>query len=146
MEFCRGRTGSVYGILDEPSSEGDRRRRAPQYKGARRTEGQSLGRPPREHHLPWDKNSLSCRLPPRLAPSGFSRGLVTGRAVVAFFRHARGTNATARIGTVCGCSVVGNPPNASGGSGAKRRSGSNTPRPNVSVVVAAGVNRWRRWV
>jgi hypothetical protein len=85
---------------------------------------------------PWDKNSLAFPVGARLAPTGFRRGSVTGRAVVAFFHRGRGTNATAKSWNVSGCSAVGRRPNANAGCGANLKSSSNTPRPNASVVVA----------
>jgi len=114
------------------------RRRFPPQKGARRTEGQSFGRPQREHHLPWDENSLPLPLRPRLATTGFRRGLVIGKVVVAFFRRSRGTNATARIPNASGCYSAGKRPNANAAGGANRKTAKPMRRLNVNDARSDG--------
>jgi len=110
---------------------------APQ-KGARRTEGQSSGRPQREYPLPWDKHSLLLPQGPRLAAPGFRRGLVIAKAVVAFSRRSRGTNATARIPNASGCYTAGKRPNANAAGGVNRKTAKPMRRLSVSDAGSDG--------
>lgn len=102
---------------------------------------QPLGRPQREHHLPWDANSLPRRLLLRPVPTAFRPGPVTGVAVVAFSRRGSGTNAIARSHPVFGKSTAGRRRSVNVGGVSKRNSRSSMPRPNASVVAGNGRRR-----
>jgi len=103
------------------------------------------GGPEGSNQLPRDKISLSFPHALRLAPTGFRNGLVTARAAVRDSLRARGTNVTARNRNVSGCSAAGRQPNANVACGVKRRSGSSTPRPSASAVVANVRHRRQAW-
>ena len=103
------------------------------------------GGPKGSNQLPRDKVSLSFPPAPRLAPTGFRPGLVTGMAVVVCFHLVRGTSATARSRNVSGSSAAGRRPNANVSCGFKRRRSNSTPRRNASVVVASVRRRRQAW-
>ena len=114
------------------------------FRGTRMPEGlmsSPSGGPKGSNQLPRDKVSLSFSPAPRLAPTGFRPGLVTGMAVVVCFHLVRGTSVTARNRNVSGSSAAGRRPNANESCGFKRRSSNSTPRRNASVVVASGKRR-----
>lgn len=96
------------------------------------------GGPTGSNQLPRDKISLSFPLDPRLAPAGFRRGFVTGRTVAASFHRGRPTVSTVGSWNARSCCVAGRLPNVNVGSGARKRTDRNTPRPNDSAVVANG--------
>lgn len=126
-----------------PGHSNHRRRRIHQHQRCPRDEGASLGRPQREHHLPWDENSIIPVPGVRLAPLDFRRGLVTGRAVVGSFCRGPGINATAERRNASASCTAGRRPSVNADGGKKRRTRSNTPKPNVSVGVAEGRCRGR---
>jgi hypothetical protein len=116
----------VSGTPESPQATGSSAQRCP------RDSSQSLGRPQREHHLPWDENSIAPLPGVRLAPLDFRRGLVTGRAVVGSSCRGPGINVTAKNRNAFASCAAGMRPSVNADGGKKRRTRSNTPRPNVN--------------
>jgi len=102
-------------------------------KSARRTKTQSFGRPQREHHLPWDNNSLPVLLPPQQELLDFVRESAIARVADAAFCRGNGTSATAGKQSACACCIVGRQPNANSGVEVGRNTAGNMLKQNANA-------------